>query len=141
MDGVTICPSHFEEQIAHLASVLLYSFNDLWEGSTVEKKLQFELSRFGLVQLRQVTTNFIVRTEGCPVVVEVGSSGFQSWTNKKDVGEITLWSCNTRVEEETERTFSRFPSKVSGKVVISVAATKHSALYNSFLYLVEQYLF
>ena len=90
VDGVAICPRHFEEQIAHLASVLLYCFNNLWEGSTVEKKLQFELSRFGLVQLRQVTTNFIVRTEGCPVVVEVGSSGFQSWANKKDVGEITL---------------------------------------------------
>ena len=36
----------------------LYSFDNLWEGSTVEQKLHFEVIWFGLVELGKFTTNF-----------------------------------------------------------------------------------
>ena len=69
MDCVAISPCHFVQRIAHFTAVQLYSFDNLWEGSTVEQKLHLKFIRFGLVELRKVTTDFAFRAEGGPIFI------------------------------------------------------------------------
>ena len=85
-----------------MTAVQLYSFDNLWEGSTVEEKLHFKVNWFGLVELANFAANFTFRTDGGPVFMKKSSSGFQRWTYKKDVGEVANWGSYIRVQEETQ---------------------------------------